>query len=75
MRETKIDPVVLCEALELLVDKRREARDDVVAAIAEGAAFAGELDAATQRLDQARAVLDSVWIKPRERGYAGVILE
>ena len=75
MREPKIDPVMLVEALELLVDKRREAGDDVVAAIIEGAAFAGELDAANQRLDQAREVLDSVWIKPRERGYAGVILE
>ena len=73
MREPKIDPVMLVEALELLVDKRREARDDVVAAIIEGVAFHGELAVARQRLEEAQKALDSVWIKPRDRGYAGII--
>ena len=74
-KKIAIDPAMLVEAIELLVDKRRGERDDVVDAIIEGAAFAGELDAANQRLDEARKVLDTIWIKPRDRSYCGIIME
>jgi hypothetical protein len=71
--KAKLDPVMLVEALELLVDKRRQERDDVISMIAQGVTFHGELVVARQRLEAAQKALDSVWIKPRDRGYAGII--
>ena len=73
-KRTKIDPVMLCEAMEALVDLRRRERDRIVDLACEGVSFDGELATAQQRLGDAQAALDSVWIKPRDRGSSGIMM-